>query len=105
MVNRRQRVLTDADIKEIADVYHRYREVKGERQQIAGFCRTATIDEVREHGYRLTPGIYVGTEQNDVDDVPFEVKMDELTAKLRGLFAESDLLKQKIIKEMDELVK
>lgn len=103
MVNRRQRVLTDADIKEIADVYHHYREVEGERQQIAGFCRTAIIDEVREHGYRLTPGIYVGTEQNGTDDTPFEVKMGEMTARLKALFGQSDSLKEKIVRELDDL--
>jgi type I restriction enzyme M protein len=105
MVNRRQRVLTDDEIAEIAAVYHHYREVEGERQDIPGFCKTATLDEVRAHDYKLTPGIYVGTEQNETDDTPFEVKMAELTAQLKQQFAESNVLQEKIVRELEGLIK
>ena len=105
MVSRRQRVLTDDQISEIAAVYHHYCEVEGERQNILGFCKTATIDEVRAHDYKLTPGIYVGTEQDNTDDTPFEVKMGELTLRLKEQFAESNTLQEKILKELGRLVK
>lgn len=103
MVTRRQRVLTDEEITEIAAVYHHYRERKGKRQDIAGFCKTATLDEVRSHDYKLTPGIYVGTEQNETDNTPFEVKMAELTAQLNAQFAESNALQGKILRELESL--
>ena len=105
MVSRRQRVLTDDQIAEIAAVYHHYREVEGERQNILGFCKTATLDEVRVHDYKITPGIYVGTKQNNTDDTPFEVKMGELTTRLKAQFAESNSLQEKILKELERLMK
>jgi type I restriction enzyme M protein len=104
MVNRRQRVLTDAEIAEIAATYHHYRDAEGERQNIPGFCRTATLDEVRGHGHRLTPGIYVGTEQGATDDTPYETRIAEFAEELRALFAESEARKVKIIEELDELL-
>jgi type I restriction enzyme M protein len=103
MVNRRQRVLTDDEIAEIAAVYHHYREVEGDRQNIPGFCKTVTVDEIRSHDYKLTPGIYVGTEQNEVDETPFEVKMAELTTQLKTQFAESNILQEKILRNFERL--
>jgi type I restriction enzyme M protein len=103
MVNRRQRALTDNEVAEVASVYHHYREVEGERQDIAGFCRTATLDEVRGHDYKLTPGIYVGTEEEGTDDTPFEVKMSGLRAQLKAHFAESNVLQEKIVRELERL--
>jgi type I restriction enzyme M protein len=105
MVTRRQRVLTDDDIAQIAAAYHHYREVEGERQSIAGFCKTATLDEVRANDYKLTPGIYVGTEATESDDTPFEVKLAELTAQLKAQFAESNALQEKIVRELEGLGK
>ena len=55
------------------------------------------------NGYKLTPGIYVGTEQTETDDTPFQVKMAELTAQLKAQFAESDALQQRIEVELDAL--
>jgi type I restriction enzyme M protein len=104
MVNRRQRVLTDEEIGKIAAVYHHYREVEGKQQNIPGFCKTATLEEVHSHDYKLTPGIYVGTEQNEVDETPFEVKMAELTAQLKAQFAESNALQEKILRELNRLI-
>lgn len=103
MVNRRQRVLTDDDIAEIAAVYHHYREVEGERQEISGFCKTATLEEVCANDYKLTPGIYVGTEATEADGTPFEVKIAELTAQLKAVFMESRVLQEKILKELESL--
>lgn len=100
MVSRRQRAFTDADVAEMAAVYHHYREVEGERQNIPGFCKTATLDEVREHDYKLTPGVYVGTDVGAADDTPYEIKMAELTAELKALFAQSNSLQEKILREL-----
>jgi type I restriction enzyme M protein len=103
MVTRRQRVLTDENIAQITAAYHHYREVEGERINIAGFCKTATLDEVRANDYKLTPGIYVGTEATETDDTPFEVKMADLTAQLKAQFAESNTLQEKIVKNLESL--
>jgi type I restriction enzyme M protein len=61
-----------------------------------GFCKSATIDDIRKHGYVLTPGRYVGAPPQEDDGVPFEEKMAELTAKLYEQFAESKKLEDEI---------
>ncbi len=52
-------------------------------RDIPGFCKSATLDEIRKHGHILTPGRYVGAERQEDDGEPFEVKMDRLTTQWR----------------------
>jgi type I restriction enzyme M protein len=104
MVNRRQRALSDEEIARIAGVYHRYRRMGDIPEDEPGFCKIATLDEVREHDYKLTPGIYVGTQAEDEDDEPFEEKMPRLVEELRELFAESDRLQERILENLENLL-
>jgi type I restriction enzyme M protein len=104
MLNRRQRTLTDADIKKIADAYHAYRTPGRDLPAAPGFCKVATLDEVRQHDYKLPPSIYVGTQANDDDDEPFEEKMPRLTQELRDLFAQSDELQWAILDDLEGLL-
>lgn len=97
-VDRTHNELTDEHIARIAGVYHAWR---GEPDQpayanVPGFCRSATLDEVRGHGYVLTPGRYVGAEEVDDDGEPFEDKMARLVATLDEQFAESARLEHTI---------
>lgn len=91
MIDRVQRTLTDADIATIADTYHAWRGDKRngakdkKYEDIAGFCKSATLDEIRSHGHVLTPGRYVGAEEAADDRVPFEEKMGVLTGELVAL--------------------
>ncbi|MCZ7570136.1 MAG: type I restriction-modification system subunit M [Ardenticatenaceae bacterium] len=111
MVSRRQRALTDDEIHRIASVYHHYRtegdtpeeESRNERKDVPGFCKIATLEQVRAHDYKLTPGIYVGTQVEDDDGEPFEEKMPRLIEELRGLFAESDRLRARILEDLEHL--
>jgi len=98
MIDRTHRTLTDEDIARIAGTYHEWRGDKGagKYQDIPGFCKSATLDEIRKHGHVLTPGRYVGAEDIEEDDEPFEEKMARLTTKLGEQCAEADKLDEAI---------
>jgi type I restriction enzyme M protein len=84
LVDRTRRELTDEEIARIAATYHAWRGEPhaGEYADIPGFCKSATLDEIRKHGYVLTPGRYVGAQAQDDDDEAFDEKMRRLTAQL-----------------------
>ena len=86
MVDRTHRELTDEDIARIADTYHAWRGEKGagDYADVPGFCKAASLEEVRKHGHVLTPGRYVGAAPQEEDDEPLEDKMKRLVAQLRG---------------------
>ncbi len=96
MVTRRHRELSAEEIKEICDTYHNWRDGKEEYEDVQGFCKSASIEEVREHEYILTPGRYVGIEEVEDDGEPFEEKMTRLTGELAEMFAESHKLEEEI---------
>lgn len=106
MVSRRQRILSDDEIHRIANVYHAWRQpdYATEYADVAGFCKVATLEAVQTHDFKLTPGIYVGTQADDADDEPFEEKMPRLVDELRELFAESDRLQALITADLEELL-
>ena len=105
MVDRVHRELTDEDIRKIADTYHAWRgdPDAGEYQDIPGFCKSATLDEIRQHGYVLTPGRYVGAPEQEEDDEPFEARMARLVAQLAEQQAEARRLDEAIWKNLKEL--
>ncbi|WHX24920.1 class I SAM-dependent DNA methyltransferase [Virgibacillus halodenitrificans] len=104
LVSRKQKALSEEEIEEISNVYHNFKFEKEKVEDIPGFCKVVTIDEVKESDYKLTPGIYVGTEEIEDDNVPFEEKMDELRTKLFEQFEESNHLQEKIRKDLEELI-
>lgn len=76
------RQLTDVDIARITNTYHRWRgDGKGKYEDVAGFCKSATTEEIRAHQHLLTPGRYVGAEDVEEDEEPHERK--SVRAKLR----------------------
>ncbi len=105
LIDRVHRELTDEEIKKIASVYHAWRSQKhtDEYKDVPGFCKSATIDEIKDHGYVLTPGRYVGAEEVEDDGVPFDVKMTELTARLYEQFAQARQLEATIRKNLEAL--
>jgi type I restriction enzyme M protein len=70
---------------------------------VPGFCKSVTTDEIRENGYVLTPGRYVGAAEIEDDGVPFEEKMAELSATLYEQFAEADRLEAAIKRNLEVL--
>lgn len=100
MVDRRHREFTDEDIAKITDTYHNWRNKDGNYEDVQGFSKSASLDEIREHEYVLTPGRYVGIEEVEDDGIPFEVKMEDMTAELAELFAKSSHLEEEIRKNL-----
>jgi type I restriction enzyme M protein len=85
MVDRTHRELTDEDVARIANTYHAWRGEKDADSyaDVPGFCKSATLEDMRKHGHVLTPGRYVGAEAQENDGEPFEEKMKWLAAILR----------------------
>lgn len=85
MASRVHRMFSEADIARVADAVHRWRqngEAEGAYGDVPGFCRSVKLDEIREHGYVITPGRYVGAEEVEDDNEVFTEKMERLTALL-----------------------
>jgi type I restriction enzyme M protein len=122
MADRVHRELLDADIAKIAGTYHAWRRAgaqvprrpgmaesgrgdkdAGEYADVPGFCKRATLEDIRKHGHVLTPGRYVGAEAAEDDGEPFEEKMKRLTATLREQQAEAAKLDAAIAANLKEL--
>ena len=102
LTDRVHRDLLEEDVAQIADTYHAWKEEK-EYDDISGFCKSATIEEIRVQGYILTPGRYVGTAQAEEDDEPFEQKMMRLISVLESQFEESEKLEENIRQNLKRL--
>ncbi|MGO1463044.1 MAG: type I restriction-modification system subunit M [Oleiphilaceae bacterium] len=101
----RDRVLrdfTNEDIAKIADTFHAWQKDEG-YEDIAGFCKSASLDEIKKHDFVLTPGRYVGAQEQEDDGEPFAEKMARLTGQLREQFAESDRLEAEIKRNLGGL--
>lgn len=85
LVDRTRRELTDEEVQKIADTYHAWRGEggAGEYADVAGFCKSATLDDIGKHSHVLTPGRYVGAAEQEDDGEPFEEKMFRLTSMWR----------------------
>ncbi|HHY0448324.1 TPA: type I restriction-modification system subunit M [Vibrio parahaemolyticus] len=104
MKDRVLRDFTQDDIQKVADLYHAWKtgeEVNGVAyEDQAGFCKSATLEEITKHDFVLTPGRYVGATEELDDGIPFSEKMATLTAKLSEQFAESATLEAEIKKNL-----
>lgn len=103
MVDRALRELEQEEIEKIARTYHAWRNTDGEYEDIQGFCKSATIEEIRGHEYILTPGRYVGIEEVEDDGISYEEKMENLTAQLAEQFAKSRHLEEEIRNNFSKL--
>ncbi|RXZ81371.1 SAM-dependent DNA methyltransferase [Paenibacillaceae bacterium] len=104
MVSRKQKVLKQEDVAEIASAYHMFKWMNGNFENVEGFCKVVTIEEIQGNDYKLTPGIYVGTGETVTNEIPFEEKMTELIGRLQEQFYESNILQKRIIKGMEDLL-
>ena len=103
METRVHKVLDEEDVEKIAGTYHAWRDKKGKYEDVAGFCKSATIEELKLHDCILTPGRYVGAENIEDDGEPFEDKMDRLSQNLYQQMEESGKLNAVILKNLEGL--
>ena len=101
MVSRKLRELTEDDIGKIADTYKNYND--GTLEDEKGYCAVVTTEEIAKQDYILTPGRYVGIEEQEDDGEPFEEKMTRLTSELSDLFEKSHELETEIRKKLGAL--
>ena len=102
MVTRKLRELSEEDIMKIANTYHNYQNNENYKD-VAGFCKVSPIEEIKENNYVLTPGRYVGTEEQEDDGIPYEEKMKTLAIELKAQFEESHKLEEEIRKNLEAI--
>ncbi|MBR5771744.1 MAG: N-6 DNA methylase, partial [Clostridia bacterium] len=98
MVDRKHRDFSDEDIAKIADTFESFQN--GTLEDVKGFCAVASLQDIEKQDYILTPGRYVGIEEQEDDGEPFEQKMTRLTSELSGMFAKSRELEEEIRKKL-----
>lgn len=98
MVDRRHRDFTEDDIQKIAETFSAFQN--GTLEDVKGFCAVATTQDIAKQDYILTPGRYVGIEEQEDDGEPFDEKMDRLTSELSEMFKKSHELEDEIRKKL-----
>lgn len=99
MISRKNRSLRDEDIQKIADTYHKWK--KGDDVDELGFAKSANKEDIEKHNFILTPGRYVGVEEEEDDGIPFEDKMKVLTSELAEQMKEGKRLDEEIKKNLE----
>ena len=94
MVDRKHRDFKEEDIQKLADTFTAFQE--GKLEDVKGFCAVATLQDIEKQDYILTPGRYVGIEEQEDDGEPFEEKMTRLTSELSDMFKKSHELEDEI---------
>ncbi|WP_335976414.1 class I SAM-dependent DNA methyltransferase [Gaetbulibacter jejuensis] len=97
--------VTSSDSRGTSELYREANETTASQpyKNIDGFCYSATIDDIAKQDYKLTPGIYVGTEAVEDDGIPFEDKMETLKAQLQKQFAKGNELQKQILENFEKI--
>ncbi|GAF05321.1 class I SAM-dependent DNA methyltransferase [Saccharicrinis fermentans] len=104
MINRKNRVLDEEkDVKKIADTYHKWLNQSDEYEDVKGFCKSATIEDIQKHKFVLTPGRYVGIPDEEDDGIPFQEKVDTLTSRLREQMNQAQVLDKEIAEQLSKI--
>ena len=109
MIDRAQRSLSDEDIAKIADTYHAWRGTESAQakelayEDVPGFCKNATLQEIKDSNYALTPGRYVGAVEAEDDGEAIEEKIERLTKELFAQFDESARLQAEVLAQLGRI--
>lgn len=103
MEDRTHRSFVNADIARITSTYHEWRKKGGEYEDLKGFCKSASMDEVKKHNFIMTPSRYVGIPDEKQDDVLFEERMRELTSILKAEMEAEQRLNLEIKKQLSNI--
>src|SRR5439155_11068179 len=110
MIDRAERALSDEDIARIADAYHAWRGTDSAHRKgltyedMLGFCKSATLTEIKDADYALTPSRYIGAVNSEDDSEPLDEKIDRLSRELLEAFEESAHL-EKVVREQLERIR
>lgn len=102
LVTRKNRDLSDDDIKNVADTYHNWLSGNGDYADIHGFCKSATLEEIKNLNYALTPGRYIGL-PDDEEDFNFAERFTALKAELEAQIAEEENLNKRIADNLSKI--
>ncbi len=102
MVSRKERVLTEGDISKIAETVDCWRNAK-DYQDISGYCYNSQFEEIEKNNFELTPGRYVGAQDEEDDGESFEEKMKRLTYLLKEQQEEGVKLDKKIAENLKRI--
>lgn len=101
--DRTHRVFDDADVQKITDTYRQWRSKESGYEDIKGYCKSATTEDIEKHGYVMTPGRYVGIPDEVDDGIPFETKITALTTELREQMQKEGELNEEIRKQLGKI--
>lgn len=102
MIDRRHKELTDDDIKKISETYHVWRGESKDKKyhDVLGFCKSVSLEEIRKHEWILTPGRYVGAEEEEEGEEESGEKINLLTDELSMQIKQSEKLNDEIKKNL-----
>jgi type I restriction enzyme M protein len=102
LVNRRNRDLSQEDISLIADNYHNWKHTTDKYQDVQGFCKSVSVDEIEKLNFVITPGRYVGLADEE-DDFNFVERFTSLKGELEQQMAEEQDLNRRIIENLNKI--
>lgn len=103
MADKTHREFSEEDMEKVAGTYHEWRKRDGKYEDIKGFCKSAGIEEITKHDFVLTPGRYVGIQDEIDDGIPFAEKIAALTFKLAEQMTEEKKLDEEIKKQLKKI--
>ena len=101
MIDRKHKDFEDKDIDKIANTFADFQN--GTLEDVKGFCAVADLETIAKQNYILTPGRYVGIEEQEDDGEPFDEKMTSLTSELSEMFAKSHELEEEIRQKLEAI--